>query len=997
MTVALKDSAVSSVIVSPRGRILVRRGESPEISILDGYTVVRQPAPGTEAFRIYESRAGQQWSMSSQGLILFDQAQAQWVTHRVPEIEEELRINPLRRAGSLPPRQIPLLPVEQNRTLFLLEGRLMEYDASARQSKTLKLATETGLERFSEMSESPDKEIWVSGRKGLAHVVGNPRTLTNTSAWEVHLAEAKLPFENLTRPFFLSSGRVTVSGSDPDSASKRLVLGFEENRFVKRAESAENIRAAWTDWSGTIWAYTPEALLRHNPDLEPAWTAQPDPQGRIRDVAVESSGSFWLATSDGLIRVAPYAWQIPRELESVLGWVRALVEDPEGRIWVANKAGLTRIMGEKAETFRWPEPVEADSYDRLFVLPNQSLLVALEGIPLLFNPESQEFSRVAHPESQRLRFLGSAANGAVWVQVGTPSPEASSRIELFDGTRFAAAPGLSDQAVTNELDFALTTRSGDLWLGGLQTLARYRSNSLEAFPDFKDRYSCGLEAADGSVMIGAADRILSYDRSRWEILNRGLPNVVRLAQSKKDGTIWAATEDGLFIFHDKVWLDHGQEEGLPSPTVTDILEDRAGRIWLGTARGLARFQPESDQAPPLSLTIVQQEFDNLPRGTVQFLLDGVDKWQQTSAERLLFSCRVDEGTWSPFLNSRVKSIGGLRPGNHRLEVRAMDRLWNVENERPQFLEFTISAPWYQDTRVIVVTTGCVILVGFFAGLAINRHLRLIRSHAEIEKIVAIRTEQLERAHQDLRQNEKMRAIGTLAAGVAHDFNNILSIIRGSSQIIEDHLDDKEKVRSRIGRIKTVVAQGAGIVRSMVGLSRVTERDLVRCDLNRVVEEIVTHLGDQFLGDVSVRFEPDRSLPSVEAVPDLIQQILQNLLLNAADAMDRKGSLIVRLGRWKNGAETLALAPAPAAEHLSIGVVDTGSGIDEETMSRMFEPFFTTKALSARHGAGLGLTMVYQLAKEFGYGLQIASRVGHGTTFTLILPVKASLSGGRGSG
>ena len=112
------------------------------------------------------------------------------------------------------------------------------------------------------------------------------------------------------------------------------------------------------------------------------------------------------------------------------------------------------------------------------------------------------------------------------------------------------------------------------------------------------------------------------------------------------------------------------------------------------------------------------------------------------------------------------------------------------------------------SRVLALAVCGTIIICFLTWLAVNRHLRLVRSYAEVESIVAQRTQELERANQELLHSQKMRALGTLAAGIAHDFNNILSIIKGSTQIIEANLDDKEKIRTRADRIKTMVEQGS---------------------------------------------------------------------------------------------------------------------------------------------------------------------------------------------
>jgi two-component system cell cycle sensor histidine kinase/response regulator CckA len=229
----------------------------------------------------------------------------------------------------------------------------------------------------------------------------------------------------------------------------------------------------------------------------------------------------------------------------------------------------------------------------------------------------------------------------------------------------------------------------------------------------------------------------------------------------------------------------------------------------------------------------------------------------------------------------------------------------------------------------------------------------------------------------------------LAAGIAHDFNNILSIVKGSAQIIEDNVNKPDKVRVRVDRIKTVVEQGAGIVKAMLGFSADSGEEPAMCELNNVVRETIQLLGDRFQRDTAVIFKPATDLPEFPAVKEFIQQILLNFIFNAAEAEAtvKRKQIILSSQRVQGVPKILVLAPAPAPEYVAVSVQDFGSGIPPEIMSRIFEPFFTTKALSARRGTGLGLSMVYELAKKLGAGLSVESIVDVGSTLTLILPVK----------
>jgi len=234
----------------------------------------------------------------------------------------------------------------------------------------------------------------------------------------------------------------------------------------------------------------------------------------------------------------------------------------------------------------------------------------------------------------------------------------------------------------------------------------------------------------------------------------------------------------------------------------------------------------------------------------------------------------------------------------------------------------------------------------------------------------------------------MKALGTLAAGIAHDFNNILSIIRGSAQIIESNIEDHEKIQTRVQRIQTVVEQGSGIVRSLLGLGKLNEKELVYCNPADLAEASVRLLADRFSKDITTQFNRAPKIPETSCAADVLQQMLINLLLNAADALvNVPGEISVSVDQSDTPPAEVVLTPASARSYVTIAVADTGAGISPEVLPRIFEPFYTTKAFSSRRGTGLGLSMVYELAKGLEYGLTVESQLGKGSIFTIIVPVR----------
>jgi signal transduction histidine kinase len=446
-----------------------------------------------------------------------------------------------------------------------------------------------------------------------------------------------------------------------------------------------------------------------------------------------------------------------------------------------------------------------------------------------------------------------------------------------------------------------------------------------------------------------------------------------------------ACNNGLHRFSQGLWVEQDLEEGLPSATVRELYEDARG-LWAATTRGLGLFHPQTDRDPPVVRIEQLPELSNrsTENKTISLAFIGQDKWKYTPRERLLFSYRLDDREFEPYQENNHIALTDLHAGKHYFQVRAMDRSGNQSKSAQ--LEFSIILPWYKETRLLLISLSGLATALFFAALAFNRHRQLVRSYAEVELKVAERTRQLEVANYELFQSQKMKALGTLAAGIAHDFNNILSIIKGSAQIIEDNLNDPGKIRTRADRIKTVVDQGAGIVKAMLGFSRDTGWQTVPCDLNAVIEDTLKLLGDRFLREVQVKFRPAADLPPVIASKEFIQQILLNFIFNASESMssNREVSLSCRL--MTRLPLELALLPMSASQYVAISVQDFGCGIPPQILPRIFEPFFTTKALSARRGTGLGLSMAYELAKKLGAGIYVESVVDRGSTFTLLLPV-----------
>jgi two-component system cell cycle sensor histidine kinase/response regulator CckA len=240
-----------------------------------------------------------------------------------------------------------------------------------------------------------------------------------------------------------------------------------------------------------------------------------------------------------------------------------------------------------------------------------------------------------------------------------------------------------------------------------------------------------------------------------------------------------------------------------------------------------------------------------------------------------------------------------------------------------------------------------------------------------------------RLEQQLVQSQKMEAVGRLAGGVAHDFNNLLTAIIGYSQLMMARIED-ERMRRELEEIMKAGERAAALTRQLLAFSRKQVLQPQIVNVNEIVSGACAML-DRLIGeDVELIAVPDPDIGRIRADPGQIEQVLMNLVVNARDAMPSGGTLAIRTSNLcvtEHGShEHIGLRPG---DYVMIEVVDTGFGMDNETISHIFEPFFTTK--EPGRGTGLGLSTVYGIVKQSGGSILVNSQPGSGTTFRIYLP------------
>jgi two-component system, cell cycle sensor histidine kinase and response regulator CckA len=242
----------------------------------------------------------------------------------------------------------------------------------------------------------------------------------------------------------------------------------------------------------------------------------------------------------------------------------------------------------------------------------------------------------------------------------------------------------------------------------------------------------------------------------------------------------------------------------------------------------------------------------------------------------------------------------------------------------------------------------------------------------------------ELTEQQVRQAQKMEAVGQLAGGVAHDFNNLLGVILGYCEILEASTDLAEPSRKMIQQIHNAGISAKDLTRHLLAFSRRQVLQPVFLDLNAIVKHTETMLGRMLGDNVTLNSVLSHDLGTVRADPSQIEQILMNLAVNARDAMPQGGKITIRTANVAIDQAYVRqhpyLKPGP---YVMLTVSDTGIGMDAETRARIFEPFFSTKADGK--GTGLGLSTVFGIVKQSAGAINAYSEPGHGTKFKVYFP------------
>ncbi len=865
------------------------------------------------------------------------------------------------------------------------------------------------------LSEDGAGNLWIGGVKGVCKLDKSRRVFTNFSPGQY------LGGNHVHKILCDKTGHVWIG---TENGLSRFSNGSFSHYSTGDGLPGNRVLSICEDHRGRIWVGTPGGAAVFDGETFTAYTRE---QGLLNnlvfDVMEDKEKNIWLGTAEGLsifsngsftnyttrnglLSRAVVSLARDREANIWIGTpagvsclktlmfttyssmdglpsniVWSILEDRQGRYWFGTEEGLGCYTGGKFTTYSTRNGLVKDWVLELMESREGRIWIATNGGISSFDGRSftNYTSGDGLPE-QVIYSLAQAGDGVIWA--GT----VEGLYYYRDGRFFKSSfPQLNARDIYDILDGP----GRELWLGTSSGLFRVSGDKVTRFTVddglvHDNIYSLFLDGK-GSLWIGTSKGMSRYRDGRFTnyTTSDGLPHD-RCCFFLEDnaGSLWIGTQNGVSCFDGRDFKNYTVKNGLASNTMTDggCFKDSGGGLWMGSMRGVTRIEPSLARpaavASPVYIThfkAMEQDFPvmsfhSLPhdRNFIKFQFIGLFF---TAPESVMYRYRLsnsDQG-WIESANPSA-SYSFLPPGEYRFDVFARNSD-GVESPRPASVSFRILPPFWKTWWFRLMA---------FAGLLTLLALFSIRRDKRIKE----RVEFQERTRQ-LIMAQRMELLGILAGGAVHDLKNLLGIIIGYSRMAtqlgtgggdgNDSGDAGEQSprQSSIVKIQKTAMTAVQVVKQILSFARQKSHEVTTANLVRLLGDIIEVLKITIPPEIKVSWNPPVQDISMKVNTARFQQVVMNLCLNAVQAMPGGGELEITLVR------------VPVTGNIELGVSDTGSGMDEETLEKIFTPLYTTK--TPEQGSGLGLFVVKQIVDEYKGTIDVRSKQGEGTSFLISLP------------
>lgn len=903
----------------------VHGGSPPLLSVNDGYTV-RTVAPPRPKSRVVTA-GGDLWTLSSAGLFLREGET--WQRHPIPQLDSRV---------AFPPQSSQIaLARGAGRILLVTDKQLLAYNAPARELVEIGASSKYPLGDFLEITAAPDGGIWVTAERGVAKV---PQQ--HGGKWQIYASS--LPGLHRFAAPHASQRHGLVLTASARRSNTRALVHFDGKHWRVLHRTDKHGVQGWFDDAGALWLQQENSLaILAGSKLTPVARAEAL-SGSYNQIVHENSSSFWMATSQGITRHSHPLWNAP-EPDGPDEIVNAIAEDIRGRIWFSGDNALFCLDGNTWKRYNTSSDAEVR------VLRTGGLMAARNGRIIYvssaqdlrsLDPATGKIKPVVHPLGRIVVVADRKADGTFQILSRNP-PSGLYFLETFDGERF-----IEEQALGQILDKYDDIRTlfrasdGSVWLGGSGLALVHRNGQNKVLTD-KDGFPASgfhtiFEAAPGRILIGDLDVLAEHNGTTWSTLQHGVDRLRRIIRAK-DGTLWTASGTGVHRFKNGSWITNDASDGLLSGIAYTVFEDRRGRIWAGTTRGIFVYEPAADMDAPRTFIPESANLrETATSGDATLTFSGIDKWKSTDASRLLFSYRIDSGPWSPYRPGPTVNVRGLASGKHRFSVKAMDRNGNADSVGASF-DFVVPVPWYRQNAALAAISLSVITITGLLLLAFHTYRQLRRAKFAAECASRSKSEFL--------------------ANMSHEIRTPMNGILGMTELALDEAVSGEQ-RDYLRTIKESADALMSILNDVLDFSKI---EAGKIELSPIEFDVHDCVGD-CLRLLAVKAAEKRVELAVDIRPEVpevlfgdagrVRQVLMNLVGNALKFTE-KGYVLVQVGVLERNAGTVVL---------EFMVADTGIGVPLEKQAKIFAPFEQADGSTTRRygGTGLGLAISVNLVE-----------------------------------
>lgn len=783
-------------------------------------------------------------------------------------------------------------------------------------------------------------------------------------------------------------GTVWLGGERSDGAMQlHEVLENEPPRPVVLPVSSRARSVAFdTAGRGIAISRNGQVFVRADPTAPWRHIPQPPQELRlVRSVVFRPSGDAWVLSGRGLrlFRSAEKRWRYTASGQG-LDWraVNDLCAHAHGGVWVGCGGGVARID----EDGHWRHLPPIDGLDHAGVtgvaaLGDQSvvavsgsrfhgvriwtgerwerILAAEDGSPLgLFHRiVCDSRGRMLLPELAPGRHDLMGGGGRVFELIGG-TVRRLPEFQLLEGHRVYGMTEADD---------------GSWWVALAEGVRRIEGGRLRGPVDstvILRRAGCfSVCAAPGGGVFAAHLRgglshvTADMQHATMPDLPASLHHVWEIQRDHAD-RIWVSTSDGVACRADGTWFRVSHQEGLLESELWPLHVDRHA-AWIGArSGGVWRLDLTALEAPG---PVVEIDVPNPDFSRTVMHWRSHAHLGRTSRDDVAYRYRVDSGPWSAWSAHREVDLEGMSAGYHRLEVQAagsLGRVGPIAHRR-----WLVPAPLHMQPLVVIPLA--LLLLGVGTALVLRTRRR--------------RADRLFR--EQVAETQRLEAMGLLAGGVAHDFNNMLTTILANAAMGMRHVEPGSRAAGHLAQIEMGALHAAELTNQMLAYSGRGQLHMEPIEFDPLVRDL-SHLLMASLGPVpGIRLLRGAEKRSIMGDPAQMRQVVMNLVVNAAESSDADSRPIQVSTRVEHlTSERLAQAriggDLPAGEYLVLRVADNGRGMGTEAQARLFDPFFTTKAT----GRGLGLSAVAGIVGSHRGALFMSTRRHEGTTFEVALPV-----------